>query len=189
MHFRQYRERGYTMIEVMISMAILSVGVLGLVGMQVLAIRANRQGGRMSQAVFLAESQAEKLMAYGFNDSNLADTNTGNDPTVGAPFALPANNVIDATTFADSPPATTFNERGTPCGSDPNASVCPTQTTTFATALYGFQMFWQITNEDVNNSVPGPDLKRINVVVRFRDSDVGFGFRSVQVTVSKAWDL
>jgi type IV pilus modification protein PilV len=53
--------RGFTLIEVMISVVILSVGVLGMVGAAGLAFRMIGQGKRNTQAAMVATQRMETL--------------------------------------------------------------------------------------------------------------------------------
>lgn len=170
-------DRGFTLLEVMIAMAILSVGILGLVGMQITAIRANRQGSKMSQALFLAESELDVLMDYGYADTRLVDANSGNNPGLGAPFPMLDQYAVDPTSVADGFDAYTLNQFGASTG------------VPIAVATTGFQRYWQISDEETNADLAGPDVKRINVVVRFKDSETATLFRQVNVTAVKPWSF
>jgi len=52
-------EDGFTMIEVMISMAIMSIGFLALASMQIASIKGNAQSIKYSMAIALAENKIE----------------------------------------------------------------------------------------------------------------------------------
>lgn len=52
---------GFTIIEVMIAMIVLSVGVLAIAGMQISAIKGNSQASKITMATALLE---EKLAGY-----------------------------------------------------------------------------------------------------------------------------
>ncbi|MBN2255859.1 MAG: prepilin-type N-terminal cleavage/methylation domain-containing protein [Deltaproteobacteria bacterium] len=69
------RNKGFTLIEVMIALFILSVGLLAVATMQISAIRGNRMGNDITQATFLAEDTLEQLK----NSSNIAAVANGND--------------------------------------------------------------------------------------------------------------
>jgi prepilin-type N-terminal cleavage/methylation domain-containing protein len=61
--------RGMSLLEVMISLVILAVGLLGLVGLQVTAIEGNRFAGDMTEATNLALNRLEELRGLSFNPS------------------------------------------------------------------------------------------------------------------------
>ena len=58
---RSQRERGYTMIEVMMAMGVLTVGALALIALQTATIRANMQARQHGIALFFAERWMERL--------------------------------------------------------------------------------------------------------------------------------
>ena len=54
-------EEGFTLIEIMIALVILSVGLVALAGLQVSAIKGNAFSKRMTTAVSIANEKLEKL--------------------------------------------------------------------------------------------------------------------------------
>jgi prepilin-type N-terminal cleavage/methylation domain-containing protein len=58
---RQPRSRGFTLIELMIAMALTAVGLLGLVAMQSIAIRGNMMSRNFGEAVGLAQQRLEAV--------------------------------------------------------------------------------------------------------------------------------
>jgi type IV pilus assembly protein PilV len=62
LHIRKVKDtRGFTLLEVMITVAILAVGLLGLAGLQIVAIKGNSFGQQMTVASTLAQNQLEML--------------------------------------------------------------------------------------------------------------------------------
>ena len=62
------RDQGFTMIEVLIAIVILTVGLLAVGTMQLSAIRGNFMSGNMSVALSLASEKMEDLLNSDFND-------------------------------------------------------------------------------------------------------------------------
>jgi len=70
------RDNGFTLIEVLISLAILSIGLLAVASLQVTASLQNRNSLDISEASAVASYQMESLMELAFDSSELDTTNT-----------------------------------------------------------------------------------------------------------------
>ncbi len=81
-------ERGFSLIEVLIAIVILTVGLLSLAQMMVLSTHANTLSGRMTSCSALAKEQLERLKAAPF--FTVA-------PTVRNPMFTDASGDLDAT--------------------------------------------------------------------------------------------
>lgn len=73
-------QRGLTMIEVLVALVILSVGVLGVAGLQGIAKRANHQALQRTLATHLADEIIERIRA---NPSSAASYHTGTAAPLG----------------------------------------------------------------------------------------------------------
>ncbi len=62
------KQAGFSLIEVMIAMAILAIGLLGLAGLQGTAINGNRHGNTISQATILAQETLEQIRNADYDD-------------------------------------------------------------------------------------------------------------------------
>jgi len=75
------QEQGFTLIEVMLSSAILAVGLLGLAGMTTLSFTRNSDGNEMMVATNLAADLVERMqfnrrnLVAGYNGINLTSAN------------------------------------------------------------------------------------------------------------------
>jgi prepilin-type N-terminal cleavage/methylation domain-containing protein len=67
------RESGFTLIEILIAITILTVGLLGVASMQVSAIRGNDFSASVTTGLCLAEDRMEELMRRPYSDDLLAD--------------------------------------------------------------------------------------------------------------------
>ena len=59
MRIRMKGQKGFTLLEVLISIIILSVALLALAGLQIISIRGNSFGGTMTEAITLARDRIE----------------------------------------------------------------------------------------------------------------------------------
>ena len=81
--------KGATMIEVLISLFVLAIGLLGVLGMQAEGTKANQRGMFSTQAAFLAQSMADRIRVNdapvgGISNGNYGGTDTGGDPGTAA---------------------------------------------------------------------------------------------------------
>jgi len=73
---------GFTLIEVLMAIVILTVGLLAVGTMQISAIRGNFMGGNTSIALSLAGEKMEDLLNKDFNHADLNDSVSGNNSTL-----------------------------------------------------------------------------------------------------------
>ena len=77
-------EAGFTLIEALVAMVVLTIGVFALYSMQVVGIRGNSLGNSISTATNISSQQVEDLISRAFDDEDrLVDTNgdgTNQDP-------------------------------------------------------------------------------------------------------------
>ena len=60
---RSNREHGFSLLEVMIALLVLSVGLLGIAGLQTVSLKFNHQSYERSQATLLISEMIEKITA------------------------------------------------------------------------------------------------------------------------------
>ena len=83
---------GFTLIEILISIGVLALGVIGAASMQLSALHASRQSSFQTVAIQLAAETADKMRANGY--SSLA--NDAANPFLGVDFQTGVGNDITA---------------------------------------------------------------------------------------------
>ena len=61
-------DSGVTLIEILIAVTILAIGLLGVAGLQVTAIKGNSHGNTISQATAIAEEQVETIRNMDYSE-------------------------------------------------------------------------------------------------------------------------
>jgi prepilin-type N-terminal cleavage/methylation domain-containing protein len=93
------RKNGFSLIEVMISIVILTVGLLSLAQMMVVATSANALAGRMTASAALAKQQLELLKAAPFY-TNPANPSVGAmNPLLASGGGLDSNETVGAVDY------------------------------------------------------------------------------------------
>ena len=147
----KHKQEGYTLVEILIAIAILAFGILAVATMQVTAIKTNAIASGMSQGVTLAQAKVEELMNHSY--STLIDT-TGDGTDRDEGFGL--NNTIDPVDDCNHPVSDGFW---------PDPWDC--------TARY--RIFWNIAVDQ-----PSPAIKTIRIIViwtvRGKDKRISLDF-------------
>ncbi len=65
------KEKGFTLLEVIIAVSVLTFGLLAVASMQATAIRGNYLSGNLTGASTLAGDRVEKLLSMGYSDADL----------------------------------------------------------------------------------------------------------------------
>ncbi len=185
--------RGVSLLEVMISMAVFMIGMLGLARMQIIASGSNAQAAKTDRAQQLAAELMEFLLTLPFDDALLSDTVAGDDMLAqGFEFSdlddPSLASLVDHWEFDSGNLLSDYlpNSVGGSC--DPSTSTCffgaygvggpgpmPSPgwpTTDFNGDLrYDFVRFWQV--KEIPSPSGGVSKKIISVVVRWRDGALG----------------
>ena len=76
------RERGFTLVEIMVAIVVLSIGLLASASMQLSAVHVNSSANGMTAATNLAQSRLEELMALQYTQA-FTDPDLIGDDAVG----------------------------------------------------------------------------------------------------------
>lgn len=74
-----YNNKGFTIVEVMIAIAILTIGLLSVASMQIGAIKGNHFSDNTTCALTLAEDKMEELLSLDYNNLELNDVLSANN--------------------------------------------------------------------------------------------------------------
>lgn len=95
-------QEGFSLIEILIAIAVLSIGMLGIAAMQTSAIKGNATANDLTQRTLSASNQMEYLLNIPFTDPDLVATAT--IPVI-IPRVLVVGDYTYSWTVTDSPPA------------------------------------------------------------------------------------
>lgn len=158
--------RGFTLVEVMVAMALLVIGSVGVIGLANQSARMNGDGRRMTRAVALAQDLVQNIELWSYDDPRLANGVTTNDNDIGD----------DAEAFeTDVTPVADHREAeltGTTWLGVPHDEI----------AAAGYERFWNVSDADDWNGNGTRDLKRIAVIVRWPQ---GAAYRRIVLYTTK----
>jgi type IV pilus assembly protein PilV len=80
---KQMDIKGFTLIEVLIVLAIFSIGILAVAAMQMTSTKGNASARRITEATALAENQIENLMQVSYDHADLNPANNPHESTQG----------------------------------------------------------------------------------------------------------
>lgn len=95
----QICNQGYTLIEVLIAIAVFSIGILAVAAMQTTSVQGNASARRVTEATALAENQIESLLELPYDDNDLDPALNPHEVTQG-PYTINWN-VTDSDLDAD----------------------------------------------------------------------------------------
>jgi prepilin-type N-terminal cleavage/methylation domain-containing protein len=155
------RTRGFSLVEVVIAMAVLMLGALGVLSIQAMGTRMNADARVMTKATAIAEDLSNQVRAWYYaprdptSDPRLKNTNTSND----AEFADPRQ-VFERPLAAIPTEAYDLDETAITTGG-PSWTGIPSTTV----RQYGFRRY---VNTAVSRDAAGNEIGlRIAVIVRW----------------------
>ncbi len=82
--FGQVNNRGFTLLEVLFALAIFSIGILAIAGLQISSINGNSSARMQTEATTLAVDRLEQLSARPYNHADLDPNNNPHQATSGS---------------------------------------------------------------------------------------------------------
>lgn len=176
------RQAGATLIEVMISMSLLAVGMLGMIGGLANASRTDRIGRSRMMAMGLARDLAAHLETLPFDSPLLLNTSAGNDlGDAHSNPVLPGGTAL-ADSFVAAPDHTNSELAGTYSGATDTRLNALQDANGAAFAAYGFRAYWNVAPpaaaEGANSA-----LKYLTVIVTYSDGLGGRGSLALHTAV------
>lgn len=77
------RDAGFTLLEILLAITILTIGMLAVAQMQITAIKGIDLSGDSSTATNLAQQQLEAILNMDYDSADLNDANAANNPGSG----------------------------------------------------------------------------------------------------------
>ena len=115
--FGQVNNRGFTLLEVLFALAIFSIGILAIAGLQISSINGNSSARMQTEATTLAAERLEQLSALPYDHADLDPYNNNPHPATSGIYTI----VWDVTD--DDPIALTKTIKITVTAANPNAKV------------------------------------------------------------------
>ncbi len=89
-------ERGFSLIEVLVSLIVLGVGLLAVAELQIMSFKGDAASNHVTQATILAQNRLEELRRVPYNDSLLTEGQHEDGALAGSIFSR-AHAVADLT--------------------------------------------------------------------------------------------
>jgi len=77
------KEKGFTLLEVIVAISILTIGILAVASMQISSIRGNSFAGGVTEGTTWAGDQVERLMALPYDHNDLDQAHNPHQATEG----------------------------------------------------------------------------------------------------------
>lgn len=171
--------RGFTLIEAMISLTIVSVGMLGLANMHVLAGVASSSGRKNSQATAIAHDLMQQVDLWDYSDPRLEDRNPANNSTLIPPRAPDAAlGDEEKADFVDGDATGGVATASSSLGGSSFSGIPREQ------LPHGFQRLWTVKDVDTDGDGTS-NFKAIALTVRWQEEGRPGAWRSATFFSSK----
>src|SRR5215471_12061078 len=172
------KSHGFTLIEAMITMAVLVIALTGFATLQVVGVQTNYFGDRLVQASQLATDLAENIERWPYTDSRLTPVST-----------LTGSGALSSTAITGgwdlgTASTTSYRAQYSDLASDPNANNPGALATNYqglssdvnGDGIPDFVRYWNVYAIDLSGSGT-PNGLLVQIIVRWKQP--GFGYRQV----------
>ncbi|THB81797.1 MAG: prepilin-type N-terminal cleavage/methylation domain-containing protein [Desulfobacteraceae bacterium] len=169
---KRNRSKGFTLLELLIALAIFAIGILGMVKMQIAATKGNSSARTVTEATTVGQDLLERLILLPYTHADLADTDgdgTGFDDT-------PADGVYDAD-GTDTAANFGLDDRSDPAV-EPNIDLAADHQTVVTVQGVDYTLTWNIAEDE-----PIDGTKQIKAFVSWET--VYGGDREISLSVVK----
>ena len=187
---KRYPRRGVTMTEVVVSIAVTTIGMVGMAQMQIVGVRSNQFSRSMANASSLARDFAENVSLWAYNDPRLeplatisswTDARIAKAVNPGRADVLETAARLQYSEAASDANAVTAGALGTPGGAGVGA-YDGTSADLDKDGKLDFKRYWTVLAIDTDGDTV-PNGKFVVIVVRWREP--GFGMRRIVMTQFK----
>jgi len=191
-------DRGFSLVEAMVASVVMLIGLLGLAGLQVIGMRANHLGKRMSQGSLLAQDLAQQMQIWEYTDSRLTPQASASPAHTGSYSNTNHSDIAKfwelqntaALKSAVDGSSVTFDYTDGAAGAavvnqlaaNYSGITSPVDTSLPAAEQVIFQRYWNVFLIDLNGSGT-PQGKLVQIVVRWKEPN--FGYRQVSTSFYK----
>ncbi len=191
-------DRGFSLIEALVASMVMLIGLLGLAGLQVVGVRANNLGKRMSQASLLAQDLVQNMQVWQYTDGRLTPQASASPAHTGlysdtnhadiARFwdlqnsATLTSNVDGSSLTFDCTDGAAGAAAVSQLAANYEGVLSPVDTSLPTAEQTVFQRYWNVFLIDLNGSGSAQG-KLVQVVVRWKEPN--FGYRQVNTSFYK----
>jgi prepilin-type N-terminal cleavage/methylation domain-containing protein len=183
------QDRGFSLIEAMIASAVMLIGLLGLAGLQIVGMRSNNLGKRMSQASLLAQDLVQNMQVWQYTDARLIPQASATPAHTGSysdtnhadiakfwelqNIATPTSNVDGTAVTFDYTDGASGAAQVSQLSANYGGVLSPVDTSLPSGEQTIFQRYWNVFLVDLTSSGT-PQGKLVQVVVRWKEANLGY---------------
>jgi type IV pilus modification protein PilV len=183
-HQNRAAARGFTMIEALVSLAVMLIGLLGLASLQVVGVRSNHFGRKMALASVLMHDLTDSVQRWDYNDARLAApraiVTSTTDTTITSRWDMGRGTTASYTAdYAEQAGDANATSQGQLTAANYTGLLTANVDRDFSnaqTAALGIMRYWNVFTVDVTGG-GSANGKLIQIIVRWKEP--GLGMRQI----------